>query len=579
MSLLFPWLPESDLRELNEDNGPVDTPSNAKSSTSSGEHNVEGIDAEETKSKQKELLESYLLLCGLRAFREKPYQYEAYYDNFWLRFDVDQSIAIAPHDTLSYFLNSLAEVCSFEPWSTHVTAVLAEQRDDGGLIFHVTRNAVAGNDQDGKNLVNFLEEILHTTGEIHMDDLLELSGPDKDCEIFDYILNSQLLKVIVEGNGKFRFYRRKLKESIRECNRDRNRRDPSLTNLFLGFDRFQREVFAQKKTDEDLVANERSLIIATCEFSSYLKEYVDKLRPKSWAKLYHYTGRLRAHISYVLFFLRARKTFPGLFHRFEVRFLDPRPSRLVVPKLHTTDELRALIRSGEGRGGNWDDREIQLLRRVVADIYDHERKKEKGVPCFVHAEVALIHWFWNEHAKKRGAAAFFRNFPYVGISKPCCPLCKEFIAEHPSRIQCRDPHPNFYPKWTLPALKSCERDDELRRLYRHMLDKIQSYSKGLLSSDSGVPGSRDHDSEDEFEDRRTIKPRQIAQQSPRRAPKLPRATASSDDCFVMPAERRGTSCAVQAEVWLAHWFWNTHMSRNATSGGGGDDEPEVQYQK
>ncbi|KAL9561832.1 hypothetical protein ACKAV7_014094 [Fusarium commune] len=124
--------------------------------------------------------------------------------------------------------------------------------------------------------------------------------------------------------------------------------------------------------------------------------------------------------------------------------------------------------------------QIQLLRRTFRPI--------------VHAEV-LIHHYLTKNGITR-PNRFWRQWQYIGASKPTCRLCHYYFSSHSqSQIQVRPSHLNLYPNWRLPEI-SDEDDTEAREAHRKLLksiaEKVRNDAKRTLRH--RTTKSKQHDS-------------------------------------------------------------------------------------
>ncbi|EWZ28425.1 hypothetical protein FOZG_17910 [Fusarium oxysporum Fo47] len=124
--------------------------------------------------------------------------------------------------------------------------------------------------------------------------------------------------------------------------------------------------------------------------------------------------------------------------------------------------------------------QIQLLKRTFRPI--------------VHAEV-LIHHYLTKNGIIR-PNRFWRQWQYIGASKPTCRLCHYFFSSHSqSQIQVRPSHLNLYPNWRLPEI-SDEDDAEAREAHRKLLksiaEKVRNDAKRTLQQ--RTTKSKQHDS-------------------------------------------------------------------------------------
>ncbi|KAL9567435.1 hypothetical protein ACKAV7_008385 [Fusarium commune] len=124
--------------------------------------------------------------------------------------------------------------------------------------------------------------------------------------------------------------------------------------------------------------------------------------------------------------------------------------------------------------------QIQLLKRTFRPI--------------VHAEVLIHHYLTKNRITRPNR--FWRQWQYIGASKPTCRLCHYYFSSHSqSQIQVRPSHLNLYPNWRLPEI-SDEDDAEAREAHRKLLksiaEKVRNDAKRTLQQ--RTTKSKQHDS-------------------------------------------------------------------------------------
>lgn len=168
-----------------------------------------------------------------------------------------------------------------------------------------------------------------------------------------------------------------------------------------------------------------------------------------WSDLLHTTKRILAYPQSVQFFLLAHQRWPELFRKPTVSFiLSSTPTRTPVRNKSLTAE------SIVGRMTR-KEKQIQVFRAFVQtlqafDLDDRirsEYRKSSFAPI-VHSEILMLNWLETNGGIE--PSRFFKDWVYIGSSKPTCRLCDYYFQEHTSTVEHRSSHGNLYPSWRFP---------------------------------------------------------------------------------------------------------------------------------
>ncbi|KAK1847417.1 hypothetical protein CCHR01_09943 [Colletotrichum chrysophilum] len=170
-----------------------------------------------------------------------------------------------------------------------------------------------------------------------------------------------------------------------------------------------------------------------------------------------------SHESMVRAIIIARRRIPELFENFNIVFLPssnplPNPITCLQPSTMTAAKRRSL-RTAKAIIGRmvWEPAELakyqgyaeELQRCGLDDLIFKQCARESFHPI-VHCEILVLDWLCGQHPSGTTSIPFFRDFRYIGCSKPTCRLCEYYFAAHRSGIQVRRGHKNVYLNWIVP---------------------------------------------------------------------------------------------------------------------------------
>ncbi|KAM5359895.1 hypothetical protein ACJA88_015008 [Fusarium oxysporum] len=199
------------------------------------------------------------------------------------------------------------------------------------------------------------------------------------------------------------------------------------------------------------------------------------LRSGPWCELKHYLGRWHSYRPYrqaASFIVCAATAWPLLFQDFIITSL-PSSTRISKPIVQSDLTAIAIVQHMEAfEKVKMPElmQDAEDLRRMGLDKAIQIQLLKRTFRPIVHAEV-LIHHYLTKNGITR-ANRFWRQWQYIGASKPTCRLCHYYFSSHSqSQIQVRPSHLNLYPNWRLPEI-SDEDDAEAREAHRKLLKNI-----------------------------------------------------------------------------------------------------------
>ncbi|KAH7190723.1 hypothetical protein DER44DRAFT_890047 [Fusarium oxysporum] len=196
------------------------------------------------------------------------------------------------------------------------------------------------------------------------------------------------------------------------------------------------------------------------------------LRSGPWCELKHYLGRWHSYRQAASFIVCAATAWPLLFQDFIITSL-PSSTRISKPIVQSDLTAIAIVQHMEAfEKVKMPElmQDAEDLRRMGLDKAIQIQLLKRTFRPIVHAEV-LIHHYLTKNGITR-ANRFWRQWQYIGASKPTCRLCHYYFSSHSqSQIQVRPSHLNLYPNWRLPEI-SDEDDAEAREAHRKLLKNI-----------------------------------------------------------------------------------------------------------
>ncbi len=222
-----------------------------------------------------------------------------------------------------------------------------------------------------------------------------------------------------------------------------------------------------------------------------------------WSTVQHAAARLVSYKYAVETLILAHHIWAetDLFLDFDVEFV-PSSARHKYPAKMQAQPASEII----GRMTSSDRLPEYRAHAVELEKHDLEKRiqeqwKYKFRPV-VHAEVLLLDWMMNTEGGI-GSARFFKQYRYIGSSKPTCRLCSYYFDTAARSVGVRPSHGNIYYPWRLPDVRRREGEDtnspEVQRCqenwHRVMLKiKERVCGDGLQLLEEKVSYKKDHDS-------------------------------------------------------------------------------------
>lgn len=226
----------------------------------------------------------------------------------------------------------------------------------------------------------------------------------------------------------------------------------------------------------------------------------------SWANLQHVCGRLLAYQYSVQTIVHAHHLWANssLFRDFDVasvRSSKGYPAEALKLNPEKTETAETIINRAPGQ-----DKARKAYKQHAVDLqkYGLDAELEKQLqykldPC-VHAEVLLHEWLSRTEGGTR-PSRFFRNWQYIGTSKPVCRLCQDYFSIIGTPVRFRAGHPNVYVNWRLPDIyvnKLKNKDDvkAARDKWCQMLGEMKAkvYISVIRVLEEKVSQTKAHDS-------------------------------------------------------------------------------------
>jgi hypothetical protein len=222
-----------------------------------------------------------------------------------------------------------------------------------------------------------------------------------------------------------------------------------------------------------------------------------------WSTLRHATGRLMSYKYAVQTLVHAHRIWADtdLFREFDVE-------SLASSSPYPTQALKFMPETAEiviGRTPGCSPSQIQVYKTQAADFELYglndklEQRLEQKLEPVVHAEMLLHDWL----SRTEGGTQpyrFFKNWRYIGTSKPICRLCQHYFDAIATPVRFRSGHPNTYLNWRLPDIY-VDKDDEksierARKTWYEVLNEMKKrvYTAVARVLEEKVPDKKPHDS-------------------------------------------------------------------------------------
>ncbi|KAH0443158.1 hypothetical protein CcaCcLH18_01271 [Colletotrichum camelliae] len=369
-----------------------------------------------------------------------------------------------PNIVLECFINKLAQVCDNVPFGDTTAEGANKARD-------------------------FVRRLLDDMGSASLDQVRDdPRGP----------LFQRALRQILEFHDKrVRAYRDKLLKCVSACitDCDANDSDESLS-LENALRNLKDTLTAHRDRDGDECSENENLVhaAATLRASPVHDTIIERTKAgrmdesKRWSDLSHFIGRLAAYLGMVRAIIIARRRIPELFENFNINFLPsstplPNPiSSLQHPNmspakrqsLRTAKEIIRRMVNNPAEISKYQGYAEELQRCGLDDLISKECANASFHPI-VHCEMLVLDWLCGQYSSGIASIPFFRDFRYIGCSKPTCRLCEYYFAAHRSGIQVRRGHKNVYLNWIVPNVtdESPEWAQEKDRLIDRVLEGVR----------------------------------------------------------------------------------------------------------
>jgi hypothetical protein len=188
--------------------------------------------------------------------------------------------------------------------------------------------------------------------------------------------------------------------------------------------------------------------------ASYLRKRAsdDKAgNTEPWRDLQHHSSRLLAYRRAVEALWDSGSMWPSLLDTFEVTCIPSsiKASNPLNASPQTASEiLTRMIPSSFEKKARYLDLAETMQQNFELDKVIEDEWTSNSFRPIVHAEILVHNWL--EKTGGTRPERFFRNWQYVGCSKPVCKLCHYYFSSHPSGVQIRGTHGNLYRSWRMP---------------------------------------------------------------------------------------------------------------------------------
>ncbi|KAG4266900.1 hypothetical protein FPRO04_13015 [Fusarium proliferatum] len=313
-------------------------------------------------------------------------------------------------------------------------------------------------------------------------------------------LEKRVLRMILAFNmSRITEYKDKLDKALGLCLEDHERRQSEDEAL-------KSELQKPREKCNFSVNNIREQEEIKCKSPSFCRRIKKAVRTKArgseflrsgpWCELKHYLGRWHSYRQAANFIVCAAAAWPLLFQDFKITSL-PSSTRISKPIVQSDLTAVAIVQHMEAfEKVKMPElmQDAEDLRRMGLDKAIQIQLLKRTFRPIVHAEV-LIHHYLTKNGITR-PNRFWRQWQYIGASKPTCRLCHYYFSSHSqSQIQVRPSHLNLYPNWRLPEI-SDEDDAEAREAHRKLLksiaEKVRNDAKRTLQQ--RTTKSKQHDS-------------------------------------------------------------------------------------
>ncbi|KAK2685279.1 hypothetical protein QWA68_016179 [Fusarium oxysporum] len=345
-------------------------------------------------------------------------------------------------------VNKLAQVCDNERRGNSVTAMMILEGTNGPeFVFAASRK----DEEETRATTRFVTN------------LLQLAGQNPQNLSSDAVEKRVLWMILAFNMPRITEYKDKLDKVLGLCLEDhewRQSEDEALKTL------------RDYKKLINLIHNAQLAMTGIKKAVRTKARGSEFLRSGPWCELKHYLGRWHSYRQAASFIVCAATAWPLLFQDFIITSL-PSSTRISKPIVQSDLTAIAIVQHMEAfEKVKMPElmQDAEDLRRMGLDKAIQIQLLKRTFRPIVHAEV-LIHRYLTKNGITR-ANRFWRQWQYIGASKPTCRLCHYYFSSHSqSQIQVRPSHLNLYPNWRLPEI-SDEDDAEAREAHRKLLKNI-----------------------------------------------------------------------------------------------------------
>ncbi|KAF5973023.1 hypothetical protein FBULB1_8486 [Fusarium bulbicola] len=210
-----------------------------------------------------------------------------------------------------------------------------------------------------------------------------------------------------------------------------------------------------------------------------------------WSELRHSVSRLQSYKKTVQDLIAAEREWPDVFQEFEVvsvKSSQPEPNPL-GKKSEKASNIIGRMCSNEASRQRYCDLAQNLQRMFDLDDRIQTQCTKATFKPVVHCEILVLEWIMalnREMAREHyPVVTFFKDWSYIGSSKPACQLCRYYFdtAGQHNGIRTRAGHGNLYTNWRFPDLHECDGTfGQTRRqsIFNSMIEKIRQDAFGIL---------------------------------------------------------------------------------------------------
>ncbi|WAO97090.1 Hypothetical protein NCS54_01479600 [Fusarium falciforme] len=445
-----------------------------------------GLDPFERRLLYEPIVLEYAMIQSCNLTREEPESHAT------VDFDNLQSDS----EAFRVLVNKLAQVCDNERGGNSVTAMTILEGTSGPeFVFAANRK----DEEETRATTRFVTN------------LLQLAGQNPQNLSSDALEKRVLWMILAFNMSRITEYKDGLDKALGLCLEDHERRqseDETLKselqklrekcNFSVNNIREQEEIKSLRDCERliNLIHNAQLAMTGIKKAVRTKARGSEFLKSEPWCELKHYLGRWHSYRQAASFIVCAATAWPLLFQDFTITSL-PSSTRISKPIVQSDLTAVAIVQHMEAfEKVKMPElmQDAEDLRRMGLDKAIRIQLLKRTFRPIVHAEV-LIHHYLTKNGITR-PDRFWRQWQYIGASKPTCRLCHYYFGSHSqSQIQVRPSHLNLYPNWRLPEISN-EGDAEAREAHRKLLqniaEKVRNDAKRTLQQ--RTTKSKQHDS-------------------------------------------------------------------------------------